>query len=150
MEEKSAGAVIYLKENKTTKYLILLYGAGHWDFVKGHVEADEEEEETIVREAEEETRLIDLRILPGFKERISYAYKKDGKTIAKEVAFVTAETKTKEIKLSFEHKEYKWLEYKEALKRLTYDTAKQVLKKADLFIRKYEQQKTLTAAAANS
>ena len=145
MKEKSAGAVVYRKEGRETKYLVLLYGVGHWDFVKGHVEADEEEEETVVREAEEETRLIDLRILPGFKERIKYVYKKNSKTIAKEVAFVIAETKTKDIKLSFEHKEYKWLEYKEALKRLTYDTAKQVLKKADLYIRKHEQQKTLTA-----
>lgn len=144
MHEKSAGAVIYRKEDGKVKYLLLLYGAGHWDYVKGHVEPDEEEEETLLREAEEEARLIDLNIIHGFKERISYTYKRDGKPIAKDVVFYLAETQTKDIKLSFEHKEYKWLEFEKALKQVTYPTSKDVLKKADKFIRKSLDQKTLS------
>ncbi len=144
MHEKSAGAVIYRKENGTAKYLILLYGAGHWDYVKGHVEPDEEEEETLVREAEEEAGLIDLRIIPGFKERISYEYSKNGKNIAKDVVFYLAETQAKSVKLSSEHKEYKWLEFEKALKQITYKTSKDVLKKADKFLRKSLNQKTLS------
>ncbi len=144
MQEKSAGAVIYRKENGNIKYLLLLYGAGHWDYVKGHVEQDEDEEETLVREAEEEAGLIDLRILPGFSERISYAYKKDGKTITKDVVFYLAETQTKYVKLSFEHKEYTWLELEKALKQVTFKTSKDVLKKADKFLRKNAEQGKLT------
>ncbi len=144
MNEKSAGAVIYRKEDGKVKYLLLLYGAGHWDYVKGHVEPDEEEEETLVREAEEEADLIDLRIIHGFKERISYTYKRDGKTIAKDVVFYLAETQTKDVKLSFEHKEYKWLELEKALKQITYSTSKDVLKKADKFVRKSLAQKTIS------
>ncbi len=144
MHEKSAGAVIYRKENGKANYLVLLYGAGHWDYVKGHVEPDEEEEETLVREAEEEAGLIDLRIIPGFKERISYEYNKNGKTVAKDVVFYLAETQAKNAKLSSEHKEYKWLEFEKALKQITYKTSKDVLKKADKFLRKNAEQKRLT------
>ena len=135
MQEKSAGAVIYRNDNGKIKYLILLYGAGHWDYVKGHVEPDEEEEETVLREAEEESGLIDLKLVPGFKERVSYFYKKGAKTISKEVVFYLGETQTKEVKLSAEHKEYKWLELEKALKQVTYKNSSGVLKKADRFIK---------------
>ncbi len=144
MHEKSTGAVIYRKDDGKPKYLVLLYGAGHWDYVKGHVEPDEEEEETLVREAEEEAELIDLKIIPGFKERISYDYQKNGKTIAKDVVFYLAETQEKNVKLSSEHKEYKWLEFEKALKQITYKTSKDVLKKADKFLKKNISQKTLS------
>ncbi|MBI2664093.1 NUDIX domain-containing protein [Candidatus Woesearchaeota archaeon] len=142
MREKSAGAVIY-RQDKKPKYLLLLYGAGHWDYVKGHVDTDEEEEETVVREAEEEAGLIDLRLIPGFKEIISYEYSKNGKKIAKEVVFYLAETQTQNIKLSFEHKEYKWLEFAKAVKKVTYPSSRAVLRKADKFLKKYLGQKKL-------
>jgi len=140
MEEKSAGAVIYRNDNGKIKYLILLYGAGHWDYVKGHVEPDEEEEETVLREAEEEAGLIDLKLIPGFTERVSYFYKKNDKTISKEVVFYLGETQTKEIKLSTEHKEYKWLELDKAVKKVTYKNSTAVLKKADKFIKSRAKQ----------
>ena len=136
MGEKSVGAIIFRKENGKIRYLVLLYPAGHWDYVKGHVETGESSTETLVREAEEETRLIDLEIIPGFNERISYEYTSNGEKIPKEVVFMLAETKTEEIKLSFEHKDYKWLEFDKALKQVTFKTAKDVLKKADKFIKK--------------
>ena len=143
MQEKSAGAIVYRKDDGEVKYLLLLYGAGHWDYVKGHIETDEEEEETIIREAEEETNLIDLKIIPGFRERINYFYVKNGKKIGKEVVFLLAETETKDIKLSFEHKDYKWMEYDKAVKKATFKTAKDLLKKADKFIKKRASQKKL-------
>jgi len=143
MQEKSAGAIIYRKGEDKVKYLLLQYGAGHWDYVKGHVETDETEEETVVRETEEETGLIDLKIIPGFKEIISYFFTKSGKKIDKEVVFLLAETETKDIKLSMEHKEYKWLEFEKALKQATFKTAKDVLKKADKFLKKHASQQKL-------
>ena len=54
--EKSCGAVIFRVGN-ATKYLLLHYEAGHWDFVKGHSEKGESEEETVRREILEETGL---------------------------------------------------------------------------------------------
>jgi 8-oxo-dGTP pyrophosphatase MutT (NUDIX family) len=130
MKEVSCGAVIYRKKGKEVKYLLLHYEAGHWGMVKGNVEKGEDCRATVVREAEEETGITDLKFHPGFKERINYFYRRDGKTIYKEVIFLLAETETKEIKLSFEHKGFKWLSYRKAMKQLTFATAKKVLEKA--------------------
>lgn len=143
MKEKSAGAVIFRKQGKKISYLLLLYEAGHWDFVKGKVERGEEEKYTINREADEETGIKDLVFVPGFKERIAYFYKRDGNTISKEVIFYLAGTKTKEVKMSFEHKGFKWLEFDKALKQLTYENAKNILKKADKFLREKARQKSI-------
>ena len=45
-----------------------------------------------------------------------------------------AEVFTKEVKLSFEHKDFAWLEYKEALEKLSFKNAKEILKKANNFL----------------
>ena len=143
MQETSAGVVVFRRDGRKLLYLVLLYGAGHWDLVKGHVEKDEDMMETVTREAEEEAGLIDLEFVPNFSERINYSYSKDGKDISKEVAFFLAETRTEEVKLSFEHKDYKWLPLDGALKQVTFDTAKKVLRKADKAAKSYASHKTL-------
>ncbi len=138
----SAGAIIFRKEKNKTLYLILKYEEGHWDFVKGHIGdkiKGEKAEETVIREAEEEAGITDLKIVEGFKHRIHYFFRKDGKTYFKTVTFFLAETKKKMIKLSFEHTDYKWLEYEDALTQITYDNAKIVLKKANSFLKKVKK-----------
>jgi bis(5'-nucleosidyl)-tetraphosphatase len=64
-EEKSIAAVVY----NQNEYLLLKYGLGHWEFVKGHIEKGETEKETIMRELEEETGITDASIIEGFKEK---------------------------------------------------------------------------------
>jgi 8-oxo-dGTP pyrophosphatase MutT (NUDIX family) len=132
-KEVSAGAVIF-KRNKEIGYLLLRYEAGHWDFPRGGIEKGEEEKETVVREAREETGVEDLIFLPGFREKIFWFYRKEGKTIYKEAIFYLAETKTKEIKISHEHVDFKWLPYEAALERLTFPSGKKVLEKANNFL----------------
>lgn len=127
--EKSAGAIVYRTEGSKKLYLLLHYEEGHWDFPKGHVEKGESEEETIRREVREETGIKDI-VFEDFRESIHYFYKREGKTIFKEVVFRLASTREKDVKLSFEHVGYKWLSYEEALSQLTYDNAKELLKKA--------------------
>ena len=139
MIEKSEGAIIFRQENNSVKYLLLLYKEGHWDFVKGHVEKGEEAIETITRETEEETGIIDLKFVPGFNERISYSYQRGNREIKKEVGFIIAETKTEDVKISYEHQDYQWLSLNKALEQATFETSKQLLKKADKVIRSYAQ-----------
>lgn len=57
-----------------------------------------------------------------------------GAWIFKMVVFYLAQTQEKEIKISFEHKGFKWLPYEEALKQLTFKNAKEILEKANDFI----------------
>lgn len=46
------------------------------------------------------------------------------------VTYLLAGTNQKEVKISHEHVDYKWLTFKQALNRLTFDNTKQILKKA--------------------
>ncbi len=148
MKETSAGAIIFRidKNSKKPKYLLLHYGPGHWDFVKGHIEGKETEKEALRREAEEESGLTGLKIIPGFREKISYFYQKDGKAIPKDVIFFLAETAAaeKDVKLSFEHSDYLWLEFTAAAKKTTYESSREVLEKADSFLKKIRQQRKLS------
>jgi len=129
LREKSCGAVVFLK-NTEVKYLLLHYEAGHWDFVKGNVEPNESEKDTVTRELQEETGIADAQFIEGFKEKIEYFYRRQGATIHKEVIFFLIETHTKKVKLSYEHVGYTWLDYQNAMKRLTFKNAKDVLQKA--------------------
>jgi bis(5'-nucleosidyl)-tetraphosphatase len=135
LNEKSCGAVVYIK-NPNVKYLLLQYEAGHWDFVKGNVETGENEQQTAVRELGEETGIADAKFINGFKETISYFYKRQGATVLKEVVFFLMETKTANIKLSFEHIGFIWLTYDDAMRRLTFKNARDVLQKANEFLKK--------------
>lgn len=131
MREQSAGLVLV----KDGEYLLLHYDAGHWDFPKGHLEKGESPEQAALRELKEETGITDAEILPGFVEKILYFFKKEGKTIAKEVVFFLARTKTSNVTLSFEHKGFVWLPFKEAVEKITYNNAKDILKKADAWLK---------------
>jgi len=132
--EKSCGAVVFTK-NADVKYLLLHYEAGHWDFVKGNVEPNESERDTVLRELEEETGIVEAKFVEGFREEINYFYRREGKTIYKEVAFFLIQTHDDEVKLSYEHLGYKWLNCQEALEALTYGNAKRVLRKAHEFLK---------------
>ncbi len=133
--EKSCGAVIFRIGN-SMKYLLLHYEAGHWDFVKGHVEKQESEEETVRREILEETGLKNNRFVSDFRERISYFYRRRGGTVSKEVVFYLVEALGEEpVKISGEHIGYEWLPYREAFERLTYKNAKDMLRKAESRLR---------------
>ena len=134
--EKSCGAVVFIRHKDGIKYLILHYGAGHWDFPKGKQEKNEKEEQTALREIKEETGLEDIELLDGFREAVKYFYKKEEETVFKEVIFFLAETHTDEITISSEHIGYAWLSYEHAEKKLTFNNAKELLKKANQFLNK--------------
>lgn len=132
--EKSCGAVV-LRKNWGVEYLLLHYEAGHWDFVKGQVEVNESETETVLRELAEETGITDARFVKGFREEVNYFYRRDGETIFKTVAYFLIEAQKSEVKLSYEHVGFEWLNIEEALKRLTFKSAKDVLRKAHAFLK---------------
>ncbi len=134
LNEKSCGAVVYIKNGESTKYLMLNYAAGHWDFVKGNVEPNETEKQTVVRELREETSIIDAEFIDDFKETIGYFYRRQGLTVHKEVVFFLMESHTEEVKISFEHVGFIWLDYQHAMEKLTFKNAKDVLTKAHNFL----------------
>ncbi len=128
--EKSAGCVLFQIDQGVIKYLLLRYGLGHWGFPKGIIEVGEEEHEAGIREVQEETGISKIVLMDNFKEKIHYLYKRQGKNIHKEVVYFLAKSNEKEVRLSFEHSEYKWFCFEDALKQLSFENVKTVLKKA--------------------
>jgi bis(5'-nucleosidyl)-tetraphosphatase len=138
IKEFSAGVVPYNKD--ISSYLVLHYEEGHWDFPKGHVEKGENEKDAALRELKEETGIKNAEILEGFKEKISYFFRAkymDNKVVFKEVVFFLAFVYETAVTLSYEHIGYKWARYEDALNTITYKNSKEVLKKAEQFIKIY-------------
>ncbi len=132
--EKSAGAVIY--NIRTRKFLLLHYptrGKGHWDFPKGHVEEGEDEVETALREIKEETGLV-VEIVFGFRDEIKYHFRDKNLLVEKTVVYFLAVTESENVNLSYEHDDYAWLEYDEAVNRITYKSSRDVLMRAKRFL----------------
>lgn len=136
LREKSCGAVIYINNQEKTRYLLLNYTAGHWDFVKGNVEPNETEKQTVTREMHEETGITQAEFIDGFRESINYFYRRQGLTINKEVVFYIIESQTDEVKISFEHIGFIWLDYQHSMEKLTFKNAKETLLKAHEFLSK--------------
>lgn len=149
--ERSAGALI-VNEHRPKhgkqrgkvrrEYLVLRYEAGHWDFPKGHLEGNESPERAAQREIFEETGLRVRRFLPGFKRHMRYHFwsypQKPGersRRAFKVVTFFLVEVSSRTVRLSHEHTGYAWLSYREALKLVTYDSARELLQRAESFFR---------------
>ena len=131
-DEISAGAVLYLNdEGPEIKYLILNYSYGHWDFPKGNIEEGETELDTVFREIAEETGITDIQIIQGFRQEISYKYRKKSKLVNKAVIYYLAETKSKQVVLSFEHNNFGWYTFDQALVKLSFENSKKVLRSAN-------------------
>jgi len=130
--ERSVGAVIFYKSGKIIEYLILQYRHKRWDFPHGHIEPGESEMETARREIKEETGIVDLIIVPGFKEEVNWHYKREGEPKAryKEVVYFLIRSKNKEVKLSYENIDFRWLPFKKALALPAFPHVGRVLKKA--------------------
>ena len=62
--EKSCGAIVYTIENMEIKYLLVEEMSGFHSFPKGHMEGEETEEETALREITVEK--------PGFTKQVVY------------------------------------------------------------------------------
>lgn len=109
----------------------------HFSFPKGHPERFEHETETALRELEEETGLVpdDFSDDPVFVEE--YSYQKDGQTAEKQNTFYFAlfqDTYEPEILVPEEIAEVAWVSYEEALEQLTYESARDVLREAYLYL----------------
>lgn len=128
--EESAGIIVF--NQKTKKFLVLEYNASHFDFPKGHLEKNETPKKAALRELKEETGIKENQIsfVKGFKEEINYSFKRKKEIVTKKVTFFLAKTSRENIKISFEHKNFFWLPYQKAYKKLTYSNVKELLKKA--------------------
>ena len=132
INEKSCGAIVFRKHHGNTEILLIKHvNSGHWSFPKGHVEADETEVETALREIKEETG-IDVIIDPTFRETVSYSPKKDTQKVV--VYFIAKAKNFEYIPQEEEISDIKWVEIGHALSILTYENDRSIVNKAKLAI----------------
>src|SRR3989344_6593616 len=130
IKQKSCGAVVFIKD-KEIKYLILQYGLGHWDFPRGLIEENETEQATALREIKEEVGLNNIEVISGFKEKLNIFFREKGELIIKEIIYFLVKSNDDKVKLSYEHTNHEFLNYKNASEKLTFKKSKEVLKKAN-------------------
>ena len=142
--EFSAGGVVYKKEKGKTLWLVCKHSGYHkWVLPKGVVEDGEKSAETSLREVKEETG-IKARLVARIPEPETYVYQSEGTTTFKRVIYFLMEYVSGKTKNhSFETEEVVWLPYKEALERLQFKGAKEVLKRAKKILREKEKQPKL-------
>lgn len=132
-KEKSCGAVVYQFQDDQLYLLILKMRKGHYSIPKGHVENQESEEETALREIKEETNLK-VKIDTSFREVITY-FPFEG--VSKDVVFFVAKYIDGEVKeQESEVEKAMWLNIEDALNILTHKSDQEVVKKAIQYITK--------------
>jgi 8-oxo-dGTP pyrophosphatase MutT (NUDIX family) len=130
-EETSAGGVVFRLDGGQPLFLLIRDSYQNWGFPKGHVEAGELPETAAVREVTEETGLADLAIR-GSLDRIDWYFRFRGQLIHKVCHFYLMETA--ETATSPQRAEgitaCRWSAYAGAHSLVSYDNARQVLKRA--------------------
>ena len=135
MHVYSAGIVTYYKKDDVILYLLLHHTAGHWDFPKGTMETGETKQQTAIRELYEETGLkADLDTRFAATSNYFYTHYQHG-VVPKTVTYFVGKTDTQDVHISHEHTGYVWLPYEQALEKVTYDRSKNILEKADEYIK---------------
>lgn len=119
--EKSCGCIIIDED----KVLLVKQNSGHWGFPKGHMENNETEIETAIRETKEETN-IDVEIDKKHRYSIEYSPKED---VWKEAVYYIAKKKSNTcIAQKSEVEVVEWLTLEDALAKITFDNTREILK----------------------
>lgn len=131
IKEKSCGAVVYKYENGQLTILIEKMQKGHYSMPKGHVENDETEVQTAIREIKEETNL-DVVIDTNFRKVITFS---PYEGCIKDVVFFVAESVGGDMtNQECEVLQLMWLPVPQAVDIITHDTDRDVLKSAIEYI----------------
>ena len=133
--EKSCGAVVFTQTVNDIKYLLVQNLDGIYGFPKGHMERDETEEETALREVFEETN-IKIELIDGFKKTDEYLLPRKDSTLKRVVYFLGKFQNQNVICQREELSGTYLLTYREAISLLKYESLKCILKEADDYIRK--------------
>jgi 8-oxo-dGTP pyrophosphatase MutT (NUDIX family) len=129
--ETSAGGVVFRREAGATCFLLIRDSYRNWGFPKGHLEPGEPPAEAARREVTEETGLEDL-VLHGPIKVIDWYFRFRGKTIHKYCHFFLFESKRGEPVPQVDEgiTACAWHPLDEALRTISYDNAREVLRRA--------------------
>ena len=136
IKQKSCGGVVFTREGDELRYVIIRQTNGVVCFPKVHMEPGEIEEETAVREIKEETGL-DVTLVDSFRECDTYQFTlDDGRKILKDVIYFLCEFSSQNpVPQESELADIYLLPYAEARAKLRFQRSREILDKADEFLR---------------
>ena len=121
--EKSCGAVV-VQWNPAPQVLMIQQVQGHWCFPKGHMEKDETEQATAIREVQEETGIL-IQITSSFQYALSYS---PAANIHKDLVYFIGTVMGGKMKAQPEEvQEIRWVAIDKALELLTFDSDRKLL-----------------------
>ncbi len=134
----SCGFIVFRKNQNLEFLVVHSKNYNFWGFPRGMNEKGERIIDTALRELKEETGLSeeDIEIIEDFLGSEEYKYYWDGEEIYKTVYLFLAKLRNnrKIIVDNEEQDDYRWVNYKEAMKILKYDTDKNLLRRAMKFL----------------
>lgn len=133
MHEKSCGALIYRMNHGQYELLLIRHRCGgHWSFPKGHVENNETETETALREIREETGLC-VTLREGFRQCVEYFPKPH---VKKQVVYFLATPEGDDTvhRQEEEISEYRWCPLASVEEAVTFKNDKNLVEEAKRFL----------------
>ena len=133
MYEKTCGAVVYPRTDGVLRYVLAQSTEGFWGFPKGHVEGDETEEQTALREVYEEVRLkVDIQA--GFRTTDEHALPGKPGVIKQIVYFCAAYDHQEAVPQEGELSAVALVTYEEAMALFQFESSKRILREANDFL----------------
>ena len=123
--EKSCGAIVARQTDTGREILLIRHvNGGHWAFPKGHVEENETEEQTALREILEETGLS-VTLGTGFRTVVTYSPKPG---VMKDVVYFAAETNGGTTQMQIEEvSDMRWVNLNDTDTFITYENDRNII-----------------------
>lgn len=133
--EHSCGAVVFTRQNGIPLYVIVQSKEGFFGFPKGHMEANETEEETALREIREETGLS-VTLLPIFRTEDEHLIPRTHKEpVMKHIVYFLAEYENQPLQVQEEElSAIRLMPYEEAMALFQFESSRRILKEAHQFL----------------
>ena len=132
--EKSCGAIVYTKDSGIIQYVIIRSKEGFYGFPKGHMEENETEAETALREVAEETGLT-ITLIPNFRTEDTHTFNRNGETRLKHIVYFLGEYSGQTpIAQETELNGVFLMSYETAMSLFQFDSSKKLLTEAHDFL----------------
>ncbi len=133
-KEKSCGALVVRRGRDESEILLIKHNGGHWAFPKGHVEAGETEEQTALREVQEETGLV-VKLDTRYREMVTFSpAPRTMKDVIYFAATVVSGTETPQLS---EVSDVRWVPFSKAERYITFENDRHLFHKMQAFVKEY-------------